>query len=170
MFVGQMNCFVKYSTFRILNRAARLARFGSQSATYAKSATYTRIPNRIITSRPDVEFDPEMETTVFNESERLMLKRRIPRNKSKIDLSVKGLAQHPVVATSTADEYELAKLRATFEKVGIFRPVEPFKESYMNEEVVHFINRFDDEEFFVFKEGTVVFWNMSASDVSFPST
>lgn len=102
------------------------------------------------------------------------MKKRIPRQRPRVVSGIEGLSEKPVVGQSTADEYDLNKLRLGFIQDDIYLPVyyEHFDDIDINEEVIHFTSKFldHDEEFFVFKEGTVVFWNMSPTEVRFSSS
>ncbi|KPM09856.1 DUF155 domain containing protein, partial [Sarcoptes scabiei] len=97
------------------------------------------------------------------------IKRRIPKKKINIS-GIEGLSTRPVIALSTADEYLLDEFRTYLISNGLYEPVgydETIKQE-LDDDVLHLTAKYaiDDvaREFFVFSEGSIVFWNMSFSE------
>ncbi|OTF81853.1 DUF155 domain containing protein [Euroglyphus maynei] len=104
------------------------------------------------------------------------IKRRSPKKKSSLQSTtadLDGLCERPVVALSTAEEYNLDDFRAALVQHGLYEQVvyDETTQSELNGQVLHMTAKYklDDEnrrDFFVFDEGSIVFWNMSASECS----
>lgn len=112
--------------------------------------------------------------TGLTDSERLLIdsiKRRFPKKKFTSNANVEGLSDKPIVALSAADEYSFGNLCSVIEKQGLYEQVvyENHHNSELRDEVIHFTAKYivdhEKREFFVFKEGSVVFWNMSSNEV-----
>lgn len=104
------------------------------------------------------------------------IKRRSPKKKTlqsqqTTATDVDGLCERPVVALSTADEYNLDDFGAALVQHGLYEQVryDDTIQNELNGQVLHMTAKYklEDEnrrDFFVFDEGSIVFWNMSASE------
>lgn len=107
------------------------------------------------------------------DSDRLIIdsiKRRTPKKKINITPELDGLCDKPLVALSTAEEYNLEGFSHALITNGLYEPIfygDEIKNELENE-VLHFTAKYKPDEnireFFVFSEGSIVFWNMSANE------
>lgn len=112
--------------------------------------------------------------TGLTDSERLLIdsiKRRSPKlKKSHAHLEVEGLSERPVVALSTAEEYNLETIGNAIAKQGLYHPVPNDGNDFNDEDILHLTAKYktDDKkrEFFIFREGSIVFWNMTSTEAS----
>lgn len=117
-------------------------------------------------------------TTGLTDTGRLLInsiKRRAPKKKSTIQQTAEGLCERPVYALSTAEEYNLDDFHSALVQHGLYEQVvydDESIQSELNGQVLHMTAKYklEDEnnkrDFFVFDEGSIVFWNMSASECS----
>lgn len=107
------------------------------------------------------------------DSDRLIIdsiKRRTPKKKINITTELEGLCDKPLVALSTAEEYNLEGFCHALITNGLYEPVFYVDEikNELQDEVLHFTAKYKPDEnireFFVFSEGSIVFWNMSANE------
>ncbi|KAK3921555.1 Required for meiotic nuclear division protein 1-like protein [Frankliniella fusca] len=102
-------------------------------------------------------------------------KPRIPRRRSKSQQEEEDKG-YPVVAFSTAEEYNLDALKAAISKQELYSVVEEnetFKvqeSKHQGEDVVHIKARYnvdsEPREVFFFRDGTAVFWNVLDLEIS----
>ncbi|XP_034250572.1 required for meiotic nuclear division protein 1 homolog [Thrips palmi] len=113
------------------------------------------------------------ESSGSDEIPKLLGSARTQRRRNKAKQPEKG---YPIVAFSTAEEYNLECLKEGIAKQQLYSVVEEEEEGFKvqesdhQEDVVHIKARYnvDDEprEVFFFREGTAVFWNVSDLEVS----
>ncbi|KAI2804359.1 hypothetical protein BLOT_003341 [Blomia tropicalis] len=108
--------------------------------------------------------------TGLTDSERLLIdsiKRRAPKKKPNVYFEVEGLSDTPVVALSTAEEYNLEAIQNAIIKQGLYHKMHKEVNEF-DDEVIHLTAKYKvDEkmrEFFLFREGSIVFWNMSPNE------
>lgn len=111
----------------------------------------------------------------FTDSERLLIdsiRRRAPKKRllnvapEKLD----SVNERSVVALSTAEEYNLDSVQSAIVNHGVYEKVDYVYDNELDD-VLHFTAKYKldqkPREFFVFREGSIVFWNMSSSEVCF---
>ena len=102
-------------------------------------------------------------------SERLLIdsiKRRAPKKKSA-PIVFDGLSEYPIVALSTAEEYNLDLIKVQMFENGLYELENESPIEFENE-ILHFKAKYQPDnvkrEFFLFSEGSIVFWNMPSNE------
>lgn len=76
-----------------------------------------------------------------------------------------------MVALSTAEEYNIESISSAIVKQGLYHPVPSDGNDFDDEDILHFTAKYKTDEkkreFFIFREGSIVFWNMTSTEVSF---
>lgn len=114
--------------------------------------------------------------TGLTDSGRLLIdsiKKRQPKKKQNIAPNqIKGLCERSVVALSTAEEYQLESIREAIIEQGLYDVVSyPDEDAELEGDVLHLTAKYKvnqrPREFFIFREGSIVFWNMLQSEVCY---
>lgn len=131
-----------------------------------------RVPNSALDIK---RYKFTSSATGLTDSGRLLIdsiKKRQPKKKQNIASNqIKGLCERSVVALSTAEEYHLENIREAIIEQGLYDVVDYSDENAELEgDVLHLTAKYEVDqrprEFFIFREGSIVFWNMLQSEVS----
>ena len=97
--------------------------------------------------------------TGLTDSERLLIdsiKRRAPKKKAIVNVETEGLSETPVVALSTAEEYNLEAIQSAAIQQGLYQPVDHEIDDF-DGEILHFTAKYKfnekKREFFIFRYG-----------------